>query len=225
MPVPYRDRTEAGKILAEMLAEYAHEPKLLVLALPRGGVPVAYEVARALDAPLDVFLVRTLGVPGREELAMGAIASSGVRFLNEAVVQKLGILAEIIEDVTALQWDELRHRERAYRGDALPLDVRDRTVILVDDGTATGATIHDAVAALRRRRPLRLIVAVPVASSAMCDALRSELVEVICPRTRESFGSVCPWYTDFSPTSDEEVRALLTRASTAQGRGAFRIGR
>jgi predicted phosphoribosyltransferase len=219
MTVPYRDRTEAGRILAKQLAVFAHEPKLLVLALPRGGVPVAYEIARALDAPLDVFLVRKLGVPGREELAMGAIATGGVRFLNESVVGKLGILAEIIEDVTAIEWNELHDRERAYRGDRAALDVRDRAVILVDDGLATGATMQSAVAALRRHCPLRLVVAVPVATRGSLEALESEMVEVVCPLVPASLGSIGAWYKDFSQTTDEQVRDLLARANEAPARG------
>jgi len=224
MPVLYRDRTEAGRILAEKLAEYAHEPKLLVLALPRGGVPVAYEVAQALQAPLDVFLVRKLGVPGQKELAMGAIASGGVRILNREVVGRLGILTEIIEDITTLEWDELRHHERVYRGDRPPLDVRDRAVILVDDGLATSATMQSAVAALKRQRPLRLIVAVPVASRTTCDALESELVEVVCPHVPDSLGSVGAWYRDFTQTTDHEVRDLLARARDAREQEALSYG-
>jgi putative phosphoribosyl transferase len=222
MTKPFRDRTEAGRWLAERLKSYANRPDVLVLALPRGGVPVAFEVARALGAPLDIFLVRKLGVPGHEELAMGAIASGGVRVLNEDVVRSLRIPGQVIDAVAANEQKELERRERAYRGDAPPLDVRGRTVILVDDGLATGSTMRAAVAALRQQQPARLVVAVPIASESTCNALRPEVDEIICAKTPEPFYAVGLWYEDFSQTTDGEVRDLLQRAarheSAASGR-------
>jgi len=214
----FRNRIEAGRLLAEKLAHYANEPDVLVLALPRGGVPVASEVARSLGAPLDVFLVRKLGLPGQEELAMGAIASGGVRILNEDVVQGLGIPAEVIDAVEARESDELRRRERDYRDDRPAPDVRGRTVILIDDGLATGSTMRVAVEALRRQRPRRLVVAVPVAAPSTCEEFRDEGDEVICARTPEPFYAVGVWYEDFSQTTDHEVRDLLARASVESGR-------
>jgi predicted phosphoribosyltransferase len=212
MPLRYRDRTEAGKVLAERLAGYADEPDRLVLALPRGGVPVAFVVARALDAPLDVFLVRKLGVPGREELAMGAIASGGVRFLNKDVVRTHGIASGVIAEVVAAEQDELQRRRRAYHGDRPAPEVRGRTVILIDDGLATGSSMRSAIAALRRQGPRRLVVAVPVAAPETCAELRSKVDDLICARTPEPFHAVSFWYDDFSQTTDEEVRELLTLA-------------
>jgi predicted phosphoribosyltransferase len=209
---PYRDRREAGRYLAAKLADYAGRPDMLVLALPRGGVPVAYEVARALNVPLDVFLVRKLGVPGREELAMGAIASGGVRLLNEDVVRALRIPPDVIDQVTATERAELERREREYRGDRPAPDVRGKTVILIDDGLATGASMRVAVAALRQRHPARLVVAVPIAAPSTCDEFRNEVDEVICARTPDPFYAVGLWYEDFSQTTDEEVRDLLRRA-------------
>ena len=209
----FRDRREAGQVLADRLTAYAGRPDVLVLALPRGGVPVAYEVARALGAPLDVFLVRKLGVPGQEELAMGAVATGGVRVLNEQVVGALGIPPSVIEAVAAWQQQELVRRERLYRGDRPPPDVRGRTVILVDDGLATGSTMRAALAALRRQQPARLVVAVPTAAPETCDELRAEADDVVCATTPEPFDSVGLWYEDFSQTSDAEVRELLERAA------------
>jgi putative phosphoribosyl transferase len=214
----YRDRTEAGRYLAERLADYAGRPDVLVLALPRGGVPVAFEVAEALDAPLDVFLVRKLGVPGHEELALGALASGGVRLLNDEVVRGLQIPPEVIEQVAAIERQELERREREYRGDRPAPDVRGKTVILIDDGLATGASMRAAVAALRQRYPARLVVAVPVAAPETCVEFRDEVNEVICARTPEPFYAVGLWYEDFAQTTDEEVRDLLRRAG--HGRGA-----
>jgi len=209
----FRDRREAGQVLADRLTAYAGRPDVLVLALPRGGVPVAYEVARALGAPLDVFLVRKLGVPGQEELAMGAVATGGVRVLNEQVVGALGIPPSVIEAVAAWQQQELVRRERLYRGDRPPPDVRGRTVILVDDGLATGSTMRAALAALRRQQPARLVVAVPTAAPETCDELRAEADDVVCATTPEPFDSVGLWYEDFSQTTDGEVRELLERAA------------
>jgi predicted phosphoribosyltransferase len=209
----FRDRREAGRLLAEPLADYAGRPDVLVLALPRGGVPVAYEVARALDALLDVFLVRKLGVPGREELALGAIATGGVRLLNEDVVRGLRVPPEIIDRVEAAERTELERREREYRGDRPPPDVRGRTVILIDDGLATGASMRAAVAALRQGRPARIVVAVPIAAPSTCEEFRDEVDEVICARTPEPFFAVGLWYEDFAQTTDDEVRDLLRRAA------------
>jgi predicted phosphoribosyltransferase len=211
----FRDRREAGRRLAAQLAAYAHRPDVIVLALPRGGVPVGYEVARALDAPLDVFLVRKLGVPGHEELAMGAVATGGMRVLNEQVVQGLRIPDYVIAAVAAKEEHELRRRERLYRGDRPPPDVRGRTVILVDDGLATGATMLAAAEALRRQQPARIVVAVPTGSPDTCDALRDHVDEVVCAVTPEPFHSVGLWYQDFSQTTDNEVRALLAHAAGA----------
>jgi len=218
----FEDRRDAGRRLAATLSQYAHRPEVLVLALPRGGVPVAYEVARALDAPLDVFLVRKLGVPGHEELAMGAIATGGVRVLNEQVVEGLRISDQVIEVVAQRQQRELARRERLYRGDRSAPDVRGRTVILIDDGLATGATMRAAAAALQQQQPARLIIAVPVAASSTCDEFRDEVDEIICAVTPEPFLAVGLWYDDFSPTTDEEVCDLLTRSVREQPVAASR---
>jgi predicted phosphoribosyltransferase len=209
----FRDRTEAGRFLAGKLKAYADRSDVLVLALPRGGVPVAYEVATSLRAPLDVFLVRKLGVPGHEELAMGAIASGGVRVLNPSVVDSLRIPGEVIDEVTAREQWELERRELAYRGDQPARDVRGQVAILIDDGLATGSTMRAAAAALSRQHPARLVVAVPVAAAQTCDEFRGEVDEVVCAVTPEPFYAVGLWYEDFSQTSDEEVRELLARAS------------
>jgi len=209
----FRDRREAGRVLAQELAAYARRPDVVVLALPRGGVPVAYEVARALGAPLDVFLVRKLGVPGHEELAMGAVATGGVRVLNDQVVRALGIPPDVIDMVAAWEQQELARRERLYRGDRPPPDVKGRTVILVDDGLATGATMRAALAALRQQQPARRVVAVPTAAAQTCDALRTEADDVVCATTPEPFDAVGFWYEDFSQTTDDEVRELLARAA------------
>jgi predicted phosphoribosyltransferase len=209
----FRDRTEAGRMLAEKLAAYANRPDVLVLALPRGGVPVAYEVARALGAPLDVFLVRKLGVPSYEELAMGAVATGGVRVLNDQIVAGLRIPPHVIEGVTAAELQELARRDRLYRGDRPPPDVRGRTVILVDDGLATGATMHAAVKALRALLPARVVVAVPTGAPETCAQLKAEADDVVCAITPEPFHAVGLWYEDFTQTTDEEVRDLLARGA------------
>ena len=209
----FRDRSEAGRLLGAKLTAYADRPDVVVLALPRGGVPVAYEVARALGAPLDIFLVRKLGIPGHEELAMGAVATGGVRVLNEQVVRALRIPDYVIDAVAAKEEQELARRERLYRGDRPPPDVHGRTVILVDDGLATGATMHAAIQALRQQQPAHIVVAVPTASPEACDELREEVDDVVCALTPEPFYSVGLWYEDFSQTTDEEVRDLLARSA------------
>jgi putative phosphoribosyl transferase len=203
----------AGQVLASKLTKYGGRPDVRVLALPRGGVPVAYEVARALGAPLDVFLVRKLGVPGHRELAMGAIASGHVRVLNRDIVGQLGIPPEVIDRVAALEEQELARRERAYRGDRPPLDLRNQTVILVDDGLATGATMRAAVAALRQQGPARIVVAVPAAAAETCAAIAEEVDEIVCAETPRPFYAVGLWYEDFRETTDEEVRRLLGSAA------------
>jgi predicted phosphoribosyltransferase len=210
--IPFADRRDAGRILAGWLAHYRGRPDTIVLGLPRGGVPVAYEVARALGLPLDVFIVRKLGVPGQEEFAMGAVASGGVRVMNEPVVQGLGIPDAVVDDVAARELRELERRERLYRGARTPA-LRHDTAIVVDDGLATGSTMKAAVAALRRERVTRIVVAVPVASTEACEALRTQADEVICAFTPEPFHAVGLWYANFGQTTDEEVTALLARAS------------
>jgi predicted phosphoribosyltransferase len=218
MERPFRDRREAGRALARELLHLAGRPDVLVLALPRGGVPVAYEVARALGAPLDVFLVRKLGVPGHEELALGAIATGGVRMLNEQVVRGLRIPPQVIDRVAADERAELGRRESAYRGGRPPHEARGKVVILVDDGLATGASMRAAVAALRQMRPARIVVAVPVAAPSTCAEFRDQVDEVVCARTPEPFYAVGLWYDDFSQTGDEEVRDLLETAEREEGR-------
>jgi putative phosphoribosyl transferase len=215
----YRDRADAGKELARKLAAYRDRPDVLVLGLPRGGVPVAYEVARALQASLDVFVVRKLGTPGQPELAMGAIASGGVRVLNQDVVESLRIPQDVIERVAAAEQEELLRREQQYRGSRPPLDVRGRIVILVDDGLATGSTMRAAAVALKSEGASRIVVAVPVAAIASCEAVRQDVNEVICGATPEPFWAVGQWYRDFDQTTDDEVRALLDM-SEGQDRAA-----
>lgn len=205
----FRDRVDAGKRLAERLRHYAGRSDVVVLALPRGGVPVASEVARELGAPLDVFLVRKLGFPGQEELAMGAIASGGSRVLNRSLLRRLRIPQETVDAVAVRELRELERRERTYRGNEPPPSIRGRTVILVDDGLATGATMHAAAAALRGKDPARLVVAVPVAAASSCEAFADVVDEVVCAQTPEPFMAVGQWYEDFSQTTDEEVRHLL----------------
>jgi putative phosphoribosyl transferase len=214
MPRYFRDRREAGRLLAEQLRPYAHRQDVIVLALPRGGVPVAYEVATALGAPLDVFLVRKLGVPGYEELAMGAVATGGVRVVNDEVVRGLRIPDYVIDAVSVWEQQELARRERAYRGDRPEPNVRDRTVILVDDGLATGATMLAAIKTLRQQQPAQIVVAVPTASPRTCEEMRAVANDVICAITPEPFYSVGLWYEDFSQTTDEEVRELLARSTS-----------
>ena len=209
----FRDRADAGRQLATRLTPYAHRTGVVVLGLPRGGVPVAAEVADHLGAPLDVFVVRKLGVPGHEELAMGAIASGGARVLNDDVVAGLGIPASMVEAVTTQEQAELERRERLDRGDHSPVAVRGRIVILVDDGLATGASMRAAVTALRAREPAYLVVAVPVGAPATCAAFETITDEVVCAVTPSRFVAVGLWYEDFRQTTDEEVRELLDRAA------------
>ncbi len=219
METRYHDRTQAGRVLASMLTTYTNRRDVLVLALPRGGVPVAYEVAKALHVPLDVFLVRKLGVPGHEELAMGAIATGGVRVINEDVVRSLQIPPQVLDAVAFREERELERREQLYRDDRpLPV-VRDQTVILIDDGLATGATMRAAVQALRVQAPAKIVVAVPVAAYATYRQFRAEVDEIVCAQTPEIFYGVGWWYEDFSQTSDQQVRELLSLA--AQENPAF----
>jgi putative phosphoribosyl transferase len=206
----YRDRRHAGTVLAEQLSHYKGRSDLIVLALPRGGVPVAYEVAHALGAPLDVFVVRKLGYPGQEEFAMGAIASGGVQVLNSYAID--GVSELQLGNIVARERAELARREALYRGSKPPADVGGHTVIVVDDGLATGATMRAAVAALRQREPARLVVAVPVGAEDTVQQLRSEADEVICPSTPSPFRAVGLWYQEFLQTSDEEVHRLLEDA-------------
>ena len=215
----FRDRTEAGRLLAEKLKEYADRPDVIVLALPRGGVPVAYEVARALKAPLDVLIVRKLGLPGQPELAMGAIASGGILVLNEELWNYYTPSATAIEAVAARERKELERRERAYRGDRPAPDVRGRTVILVDDGIATGTTMRSAVEALKKQSAAAVVIAVPVAPASVCEEFGrlKDHVVFTCLTTPEPFFAVGLWYEDFSQTTDEEVRDLLARAARRPG--------
>jgi len=210
----YQDRREAGKLLARSLERFAGRADIVVLALPRGGVPVGLEVAEALGAPLDVFIVRKLGVPGHEEYGMGAVASGGVIVLNEEATRSLGIPASMIEAVAAREQKEIVRRDRLYRGTRPPLDVRDKTIIIVDDGLATGSTMRAAVEALRNRSPKRIVVAVPVGAASTCRQLREVADEVICPSTPEPFEAVGLWYANFEQTSDAEVRDLLDRSAS-----------
>lgn len=208
----FRDRTEAGAQIAAKLAVYAHRPEVLVLGLPRGGVPVAYEVARTLDAPLDILVVRKLGVPGEAELALGAIASGDVRVLNSEVVALWGITDATINAVVAEEQRELVRRERRYRGDRPLPEIRDRIVILVDDGIATGATMRAAIAAVRQQEPAHVVVAVPVAELSTCEALRAEGNDVVCVRTPDTMLAIGLWYEEFSQTTDQEIQRLLDQA-------------
>jgi putative phosphoribosyl transferase len=214
MSRPYfRNRIEAGRALAQRLGGTDIGPSPLVLALPRGGVPVGVEIAHALDAELDIFLVRKLGVPGQEELAMGAIASGGIRVLNEGLIKQLHIPEAVIEQVSLQEQQEIERREVLYRNNRPALEIRGRTVLLVDDGLATGATMLAAVRAVRVREPARVIVAVPVASVQACDEFRYHVDDIVCGETPEPFHSVGAWYEDFAQTSDAEVQELLRRVS------------
>jgi putative phosphoribosyl transferase len=216
MTARYRDRTDAGRRLAARLRQYADRPDVVVLALPRGGVPVAFEVSEALHAPLDVFVVRKLGLPAHPELAIGAIASGGVRIVDEAALRRFGVTEEQLAAVAADEERELDRRERQYR-DGLPSpDVTGKTVILIDDGLATGATMAAAATALRAQHPARLVVAVPVAAAETCEAFRELVDEVVCGATPEPFHAVGLWYEDFSQTSDDEVRELLALSAARE---------
>lgn len=213
----YRDRADAGRVLAGALGHLAGRDDVVVLALPRGGVPVAAEVARALGAPLDVLLVRKLGVPGQAELAMGAIATGGVRVLNPSVLEPLHIPADDVERVAAREGVELARREQAYRPGRPPLEVAGRVVVVVDDGLATGSTMRAAVAAVRAMAPARVVVAVPVGSPETCQDLAAEADEVVCVRAPMGFRAVGEWYEDFTETTDDDIRALLARPEEDDG--------
>jgi putative phosphoribosyl transferase len=208
----FRNRREAGRRLAERLQKHAGRDDVIVLALPRGGIPVGYEVARALDAPLDVFVVRKLGLPGHPEFAMGAIASGGVAVLNQEVINAVGLPEDTLREVIAEEWEELARREHAYRQTERAPPVAGRTAILVDDGLATGSSMLAAIAALRKLRPARIVVAVPVGAPETCEAVGAHVDEIVCAEMPQPFRAVGLWYEDFSQTSDEEVRALLARA-------------
>jgi len=212
----YQDRRHAGRVLAEALRKYAGRRDVVVLALPRGGVPVAYEVATRLGAPLDVFVVRKLGVPGHEEYAMGAIASGGAIVLDRAAIQGLGVPLSAVEAAIAREQAELARREELYRGGRPPLDVTGKVAILIDDGLATGSTMRAAVAGLRERGARSIVVAVPIASPETCQELAGEVDEVVCAATPEPFIAVGLWYENFEQTSDEEVRQLLQAAEREQ---------
>ncbi|MDB6067689.1 MAG: putative phosphoribosyltransferase [Pedosphaera sp.] len=209
----YQDRYEAGEFLADKLRHHAGDPDLLVLALPRGGVPVGYEVAAALEAPLDVFLVRKLGVPGYEELAMGAVASGGVKILNDDVIRQVGIPGNMIDAIVQEKERELGQQEKIFRGERPSVDIKGRTVILVDDGLATGASMRAAVKAVKSKGPKSVIVAVPIGSSDSCQQLQTEVDEVFCAMTPDPFYAVGAWYSDFMQITDEEVRELLDHAA------------
>lgn len=210
--LPFRNRVQAGKLLAEALETYAARADVIVLALPRGGVPVAFEVAAKHKAPLDLMLVRKLGTPGQEELAMGAIATGGVRVLNADVIRSLRISDDVIEAVARREQKELERRQRAYRGERQPPMLSNRCVILIDDGIATGATMRSAVQAARAQACARVIVAVPLAPADTVDLLKKEADDVVCLATPEPFIAIGRWYHEFPQTSDEEVKALLSRA-------------
>lgn len=214
MTTRFRDRVEAGQLLARSLMAYANRSDVIVLGLPRGGVPVAFEVARALQVPMDICLVRKLGVPSHKELAMGAIASDGVRVLNYDVVGWLGISGNVIDEVATKELRELQRRDRAYRGDRPPPDLRDRTVLLVDDGIATGATIKAAISVIQKENPQRIVVAVPVAAAETCQELRQQVEEVVCLKTPQPFHAIGLWYDNFAQTTDGEVCALLSQPTT-----------
>ena len=217
----FRDRTEAGQKLAHKLKSYANRQDLLVLGLPRGGVPVAFEVAMSLNAPLNVLLVRKLGVPGREECAMGALAKlprmefafSSIQILNQEIVERRQISKAAIASVASREQQELQRRESAYRSDCTFIDICDRTVILVDDGIATGATMQAAILAVKQQHPKQIIIAIPVAASEICNVLQIKVDRIICIKVPEQFNSVSFWYQNFSQTSDAEVRDLLRRAA------------
>jgi putative phosphoribosyl transferase len=213
----FSNRADAGRQLAEQLACFADQPDVQVLALPRGGVPVAFEIARSLHAPLDVWVVRKLGAPEIPELAIGAIAPGGIKLLSADIIERLRISSQTVAAIAAREYAELDRREKAYRGDRPPVEVSGKIVIVVDDGLATGATMRAAIASLRQRSPARIVVAVPVAALAVCAQLRQEGSEVVCVATPIDLDAVGQWYDDFTQTSDEEVRDLLMRARLAPG--------
>jgi predicted phosphoribosyltransferase len=227
MPSRFRNRREAGRLLARLLLPYADDPDVLVLALPRGGVPVGYEVATRLGAPLDVFVVRKLGVPGHEEVGMGAIASGGVKVIDRELVDRLRIGEDALEAIVRDEERELGRREELYRGDLPPVDARGRTVVLIDDGLATGSTMRAAVAALNAQGPKSIVVAVPISDPSTCEELRDRVDDIVCAVTPEPFYAVGLWYEDFSQTSDDEVRELLehARAQSQRDGGARRRAR
>lgn len=209
----FRDRRDAGKKLAQKLIDYASREDVIILALPRGGVPVAYEVSVALHVPLDIFIVRKLGWPGHEEMAIGAIASGGVKVLNEDIVRYLNIPDDLITAVAQRELRELERRERVYRGNRPALEVKDRTVMIIDDGLATGASMRAALLGVRGHSPAAIVVAVPTSALETCEALEAEVDRIICASTPEPFYGVSRWYEDFSQITDEEVRILLQNAS------------
>ena len=218
-PIPsrFRDRADAGRYLGEALSEYARRDDVVVLALPRGGVPVGFEVARALEAPLDVFVVRKLGVPGHEELAFGAVASGGARILNRDVIRHIGLSSDVIDAVSERERAELARRELLYRGDRPKRRLAGKAVIVVDDGLATGASMRAAVAAVRAQRPARIVVAVPTAALDTCAALSAEVDELVSPLRPANFYAVSLWYDNFEQVSDDEVRRLLEKAKGELG--------
>lgn len=209
----FKNRTVAGQVLAKKLADYANRSNVLVLALPRGGVPVGFEVARALNAPLDVLVVRKLGVPDNEELAMGAIASGGVRILNQSIVNDIQISDEVIARVAVQEERELERRESMYQGDRPFPNLKGQTVILVDDGLATGATMWAAIIAVRQQQPKEIVIAVPVAAPETCEEMQSKVEKIFCANTPSPFYSVGMWYEKFPQTTDDEVRELLNKAN------------
>jgi putative phosphoribosyl transferase len=212
----FKNRIEAGRLLSPRLRSYAHRPDAIVLGLPRGGVPVAFEVAKALDVPMDVFLVRKLGLPSNPELAMGAIASLGTMILNREVIESYGIKEETLDEVIDAELAELQRREREYRGERPQTEISGRTIILVDDGLATGSTMLAAIAALRQQNPSRIVVAVPVGASETFEWLKREADETVCLATPPAFIAVGSWYEDFTPVTDAEVRDLLEKSVREQ---------
>ncbi|HYM00637.1 MAG TPA: phosphoribosyltransferase [Blastocatellia bacterium] len=220
----FRDRAHAGALLAEKLGSYANRPDVIVLALPRGGVPVGFEVARAINAPLDVFIVRKLGVPFQPELAMGAIATGGIKVINNDVVESLRITSEELDSVAERELAELHRRERVYRGDRQAPVIEGKTIVLVDDGIATGTTMRAAIKALRKQNPARIVAAVAVGPRSTFEELKEEVDEVVSIRTPETFYAISPWYEEFSQTTDEEVRDLLAKAASRNDTEARRDG-
>lgn len=224
MTTRFHDRTQAGQLLANRLAAYTNGINGLVLALPRGGVPVAYEVAHALQLPLDICLVRKLGVPGHRELAMGAIAAGGIRVLNPDIVSGKSISSAMIEEVTTRELQELQRREQAYRGDRPQAEIHDRTIFLIDDGIATGASMRAAIAILKSQQPQQIIVAVPVAPPQISQTLTADVAHIVCLRIPEALYAIGYWYEDFTQTTDDEVRALLARQHRSMSQISFRSG-